>query len=95
MKNNGLQEMNANPHHVATHVGIDRHTSTAAESILYTSESMLPSDQEEDLYGWLMVDDEALVSLKPTLGDRRLSYISWTAPHTWLWRYTPPVRQSR
>ena len=67
MKNNGLQEMNANPHHVATHVGIDRHTSTAAESILYTSESMLPSDQEEDLYGWLMVDDEALVSLNQLL----------------------------
>ena len=58
--NNSLQEMSDSRHHVATHVGIDRHTVTAAESILYTPESMLPSGQAEDLYGWLMADEEAL-----------------------------------
>ena len=73
--NNSLQEMSDSRHHVATHVGIDRHTVTAAESILYTPESMLPSDQAEDLYGWLMADDNALVGLKQLLEseDYRIS----------------------
>ena len=73
--NNSLQEMSDSRHHVATHVGIDRHTVTAAESILYTPESMLPSGQAEDLYGWLMADDEALVGLKQLLEseDYRIS----------------------
>ena len=66
-KNNGLQDMSDSRHHVATHVGIDRHTATAAESILYTPESMLPSGEEEDLYGWLMADDAALWELNQLL----------------------------
>ena len=73
--NNSLQEVSDSRHHVATHVGIDRHTVTAAESILYTPESMLPSDQAEDLYGWLMADDNTLVGLKQLLAseDYRIS----------------------
>jgi CRISPR-associated Csx10 family RAMP protein len=73
--NNGLQEISDNRHHVATHVGIDRHTVTAAESILYTPESMLPSGQAEDLYGWLMADEEAFANLNRLLEieDYRIS----------------------
>ena len=73
--NNSLQEMGASRHHVATHVGIDRHTVTAAESILYTPESLLPSGEAEDLYGWLMVDDPAFANLHQLLAaeDYRIS----------------------
>ena len=73
--NNSLQEMGAGHHHVATHVGIDRHTVTAAESILYTPESLLPSGKAEDLYGWIMVDDTACANLHQLLaaGDYRIS----------------------
>lgn len=72
---NSLQEMRDSLHHVATHVGIDRHTVTAAESILYTPESVLPSDEAEDLYGWLMADDAAFADLKQLLEleDYRIS----------------------
>jgi CRISPR-associated Csx10 family RAMP protein len=71
----GTQEMSDSRHHVATHVGIDRHTVTAAESILYTPESMLPSGQAEDLYGWLMADEEAFANLNRLLEieDYRIS----------------------
>lgn len=67
-ENNGcLSENTNNEHHVAAHVGIDRHTNTAAESILYTLEALLPSDEEKDLSGWLMADDDAFTTLKALL----------------------------
>ena len=73
--NNSLGEMNNDRQHVAVHVGIDRRTATAAESILYTLESTLPSDEEKDLYGWFSTDDEALAALKELLEseDYRIS----------------------
>ncbi len=64
---NRLDEMNNDRQHVAAHVGIDRRTATAAEAILYTLESTLPSAEEKDLYGWLLADDEALTKLKELL----------------------------
>ena len=66
---NGASNASHDRHHVATHVGIDRQTSTAAESILYTLEAMLPSEQEVDLHGWLTADDDALAALKALLVD--------------------------
>ena len=63
-KNNGrLSENASDKHHVAAHVGIDRHTNTAAESILYTLEALLPSCEKKDLSGWIMTDDNALRTL--------------------------------
>lgn len=67
-KNDRPCDMSSN-HHVAAHVGIDRQTATAAESIFYTLESMLPSGEEVDLYGWLMADAEALAVLEQLLQD--------------------------
>lgn len=75
-KENGhLQEKSNARQQVAAHVGIDRHTTTAAKSILYTLEAIQPSNQEEDLYGWLMADDDALIALKQLLQneDYRIS----------------------
>ena len=66
-ENGGLSENTSDNHHVAAHVGIDRHTNTAAESILYTLEALLPSGGKEDLSGWLMADDNALTDLKKLL----------------------------
>ena len=68
-------------HYVAAHVGIDRHTNTAAESIFYTLEALLPSgeekdsSEEKDLSGWIVADDEALKNLKELLAaeDYRIS----------------------
>ena len=54
-------------HQVATHVGIDRLTGTAAESMLYTLEALAPSGRETDLYGWLRADDHALHALQQLL----------------------------
>ncbi len=54
---------------VAAHVGIDRQTATAAESIFYTLESMSPSCKKVDLHGWLMADAEALAALEQLLQD--------------------------
>ena len=73
--NSGLCEMNNDRQHVAAHVGIDRHTATAAESILYTLESMLPSNQEKDLHGWILADNNALDALTELLAseDYRIS----------------------
>ena len=65
--NNSLGEMNKDRQHVATHVGIDRQTTTAAESILYTLESTLPSNEKKDLYGWILTDDEAREEIKELL----------------------------
>ena len=70
-KENGCLSENTNNHHVAAHVGIDRHTNTAAHNILYTLEALLPScekkEKEKDLSGWVMADDNALRSLKELL----------------------------
>lgn len=73
--NNSICEMNNDRQHVAAHVGIDRHTATAAESILYTLESTLPSDQEKNLYGWILADDNSLNALNELLKleDYRIS----------------------
>ena len=68
-ENERLSEASSDRHHVATHVGIDRHSSTAAESILYSLEALLPSGTEGDLHGWLMADDEALDAVKQLLED--------------------------
>ncbi len=74
-ENNQLCEKRSDRHHVAAHVGIDRHTNTAAESIFYTLEALLPSNQREDLYGWLTADTDALQALKKLLEaeDYRIS----------------------
>ena len=66
-ENGRLSTNTSDKHHVAAHVGIDRHTNTAAESILYTLEALLPSDQEKDLSGWFTVDDNALETLTALL----------------------------
>ena len=78
-ENNGRLSENTSNHHVAAHVGIDRHTNTAAHAILYTLEALLPScekkdeekdkekDEKKDLSGWVMADDNALRSLKDLL----------------------------
>ena len=68
-ENGCLSENTSDKHHVAAHVGIDRHTNTAAESILYTLEALLPSTDpgRKDLSGWLIADDEAHESLKGLL----------------------------
>ena len=74
-ENNRLSDKSSDRHHVAAHVGIDRHSSTAAEAIFYTLEALLPSDQEQDLHGWLMADDDTLADLQRLLEveDHRIS----------------------
>ena len=75
-ENNGcLSENTSDKHHVAAHVSIDRHTNTAAESILYTLEALLPSCQDKDLSGWLMADDKAFTDMETLLEseDSRIS----------------------
>ena len=54
---------------VAAHVGIDRLTGTAADSILYTLEALSPSGNDVDLHGWLRADDDALKTLRTLLRD--------------------------
>ena len=65
----GLCEMRGEPDHVAAHVGIDRSTATAAESMLFTLEAIAPSGEETDLYGWIRADDAALRALQRLLRD--------------------------
>lgn len=67
--NDRLSETGSDRHHLAAHVGIDRYTSTAAESIFYTLESLPPSGAETDLYGMFIADDEALAALHGLLND--------------------------
>ena len=62
-----LCESKSDKHHVAAHVGIDRYTNTTAESIFYTLEALLPSDEKEDLYGWLIADNTARKALNELL----------------------------
>ena len=52
---------------VMAHVGIDRNTATAADSIFYTLEAMVPSGREVDLYGWIEADDARLTDLETLL----------------------------
>ena len=60
---------------VAAHVGIDRHTATAAEGVFYTLEAMMPSTRDADLHGWMLADDESMKALKELLQeeDHRIS----------------------
>ena len=60
---------------VAAHVGIDRHTATAAEGVFYTLEAMMPSTRDADLHGWVLADDESMKALKDLLQeeDHRIS----------------------
>ena len=62
-------EMRNGAHQVSTHVGIDRRTGTAAESMFYTLEALAPSGTETDLYGWLSADDAALHALRRLLQE--------------------------
>ena len=64
-----LCETKYDTHHVAAHVGIDRRTGTAAESILYTLEALAPSGNETDLHGWIRADDDALDALDHLLKE--------------------------
>ena len=70
-----LYEKGSDQYHVAAHVGIDRRTNTAAESMFYTLEGLMPCGNETDLYGWLMADDDALDALNQLLQeeDHRIS----------------------
>ena len=70
-----LCELKNDRHQVAAHVGIDRHTGTAAESVFYTLEAMAPSGNESDLHGWIRADDEARAALDQLLQeeDSRIS----------------------
>ena len=54
---------------VAAHVGIDRLTGTAADSIFYTLEALSPSGNGADLHGWFRADDDALETLRRLLHD--------------------------
>lgn len=54
---------------VAAHVGIDRRTGTAADSIFYTLEALAPSGKDADLHGWLRADDDAIDTLRRLLQD--------------------------
>ena len=54
---------------VAAHVGIDRRTGTAADSIFYTLEALAPSGNDADLHGWLRADDDAIDTLRRFLQD--------------------------
>lgn len=60
----GLREMKGDRQQATAHVGIDRRTGTAAESMFYTLEAMEPSGAETDLYGWIMADDDAVHDLQ-------------------------------
>ena len=62
-----LREMKRDGRHVAAHVGIDRRTGTAAESMFYTLEALAPSGDETDLYGWIKADDDAVDALQQLL----------------------------
>ena len=70
-----LREMTGDRHETAAHVGIDRRTGTAAESMFYTLEALVPSGADADLYGWLKANDEALDAVRRILRaeDGRIS----------------------
>ena len=70
-----IRDLSSGPRRVDTHVGIDRSTGTAAESIFYTLEAMMPSGGEVDLYGTLWADSRALECLTSLL-DRECGRIS-------------------
>ncbi len=61
------REMVSECSETVAHVGIDRRTGTAAESIFYTLESLTPSGNDTDLHGWILVDDEALDTVRRIL----------------------------
>lgn len=66
-KNGAAQEAAGDRHSVAAHVGIDRATGTAAESVFYTLEALNPSSEGASLFGWLVAEDDALRALQQLL----------------------------
>lgn len=54
------REMASERRETIAHVGIDRQTGTAAESMFYTLDALAPSGNEIDLHGWIIADEEAL-----------------------------------
>ena len=69
------RSMTGDRHETVAHVGIDRRTGTAAESMFYTLEALAPSGAEADLYGWIRADDEAFDTVQRLLRaeDGRIS----------------------
>ncbi|NLX99913.1 MAG: hypothetical protein GXY83_27765 [Rhodopirellula sp.] len=67
--NGQVREAERDRRTVAAHVGIDRVTSTAAESVFYTLEAMAPGDRDADLFGWLAADDETRTTLEELLAS--------------------------
>ena len=67
--------MTSERYETVAHVGIDRRTGTAAESMFYTLEALAPSGAEADLYGWIRADDEAFDTVQQLLWaeDGRIS----------------------
>lgn len=63
----GPSETTGERHEAVSHVGIDRRTGTAAESMFYTLEALTPSGADADLYGWIRADDEALDTVQRLL----------------------------
>lgn len=71
----GPSETTGERHETVAHVGIDRRTGTAAESMFYTLEALTPSGAEADLHGWIRANDEALDTVQRLLQaeDGRIS----------------------
>ncbi len=67
VQNGRVVEAETERHQVSAHVGIDRHTSTAADGIFYTLEAMAPSDHAPDLVGWVRLRDDAREGLQQLL----------------------------
>lgn len=63
----GMSQMATVEHQVAVHVGIDRHTGTAADSIFFTLEALGPSGNNTDLHGWIRASEDALDPLRQLL----------------------------
>ncbi len=69
MEENGIvRETGHDRHTVAAHVGIDRVTMTAAESIFYTLEALAPG-AGGGLTGWVDAEDDALDTLQRVLDE--------------------------
>ncbi len=65
--NGEFHRMKIDRRQVDAHVGIDRVTGTAADSIFYTLDALAPSNDKPDLYGWLRVDQDELDALQELL----------------------------
>ncbi len=56
---------------LSMHVGIDRATHTAADTILYSLDAIDPLEEETELVGWLDADESALADLQGLLKQSR------------------------